>query len=148
MRVFTAVLLILLVLLQYRLWFGKNSVPDYIALKENLVRQLGANEKLQQRNKLLYADTDDLKLGLEAIEERARNELGMIKENETFFRLIPKERGRRNVSDNINGKVMPYWNKNNNLLLLSRLPVLVKECKPIAQNNIYLLIMKAYLATL
>lgn len=107
MRVFTAVLLILLVLLQYRLWFGKNSVPDYIALKENLVRQLGANEKLQQRNKLLYADTDDLKLGLEAIEERARNELGMIKENETFFRLIPKERGRRNVSDNIDGKVMP-----------------------------------------
>ena len=107
MRVFTAILLILLVLLQYRLWFGKNSVPDYIALKENLVRQLGANEKLQQRNKLLYADTDDLKLGLEAIEERARNELGMIKENETFFRLIPKERGRRNVSDKINGKVMP-----------------------------------------
>ncbi|WP_019026310.1 cell division protein FtsB [Colwellia piezophila] len=91
MRVFTAILLIFLVLLQYRLWFGKNSVPDYLILQENVVRQLNANEKLQQRNKLLYADTDDLKLGLEAIEERARNELGMIKEGETFFRLIPKE---------------------------------------------------------
>ncbi|OUR84404.1 cell division protein FtsB [Colwellia psychrerythraea] len=99
MRVFTAILLILLVLLQYRLWFGKNSVPDYLVLKENFVRQQSANEKLQQRNKLLFADTDDLKLGLEAIEERARNELGMIKENETFFRLIPKENSTRNVNN-------------------------------------------------
>ncbi|WP_057830528.1 cell division protein FtsB [Colwellia sp. TT2012] len=107
MRVFTAILLIMLVLLQYRLWFGKNSVPDYLVLKENLVRQQSANEKLQQRNKLLYADTDDLKLGLEAIEERARNELGMIKDNETFFRLIPKESGSRHASNYINGKVIP-----------------------------------------
>lgn len=99
MRLFTAILLILLVLLQYRLWFGKNSVPDYLALKESVVRQQSANEKLQQRNKLLFADTDDLKLGLEAIEERARNELGMIKENETFFRLIPKEKSAQSVSN-------------------------------------------------
>jgi cell division protein FtsB len=99
MRVFTVILLILLMLLQYRLWFGKNSVPDYLVLKENVVRQQSANEKLQQRNKLLFADTDDLKLGLEAIEERARNELGMIKDNETFFRLIPKESNTRNVTN-------------------------------------------------
>ncbi|MCW8832962.1 MAG: cell division protein FtsB [Colwellia sp.] len=91
MRAFTALLLILLALLQYRLWFGKNSVPDYLALQEDVIRQQAANEKLKQRNKLLYADTDDLKLGSEAIEERARNELGMIKENETFFRLIPQK---------------------------------------------------------
>jgi cell division protein FtsB len=99
MRVFTVILLILLILLQYRLWFGKNSVPDYLVLIENVVRQQSANEKLQQRNKLLFADTDDLKLGLEAIEERARNELGMIKDNETFFRLIPKESNTRNVNN-------------------------------------------------
>jgi cell division protein FtsB len=89
MRAFTALLLIVFSLLQYRLWFGKNSVPDYLALQEDVTRQQIANTKLQQRNKLLYADTDDLKLGTEAIEERARNELGMIKENETFFRVIP-----------------------------------------------------------
>jgi cell division protein FtsB len=89
MRFFTVLLLVILALLQYRLWFGKNSVPDYYALQEEVVRQQVANEKLKQRNKLLYADTDDLKLGSEAIEERARNELGMIKENETFFRIIP-----------------------------------------------------------
>ncbi|MFQ3209752.1 MAG: cell division protein FtsB [Colwellia sp.] len=99
MRVFTVILLILLILLQYRLWFGKNSVPDYLVLIENVVRQQSANEKLQQRNKLLFADTDDLKLGLEAIEERARNELGMIKDNEIFFRLIPKESNTRNVNN-------------------------------------------------
>ncbi|TYK65913.1 cell division protein FtsB [Colwellia echini] len=99
MRAFTAILLILLILLQYRLWFGKNSVPDYLVLKENITRQKETNDKLQQRNKLLFADTDDLKLGLEAIEERARNELGMIKENETFFRLIPKENSQRNSNN-------------------------------------------------
>ncbi len=91
MRAFTLFLLIVFGLLQYRLWFGKNSVPDYLALQEDVIRQQQANEKLKQRNKLLYADTDDLKLGTEAIEERARNELGMIQENETFFRLIPSK---------------------------------------------------------
>ncbi|MBL4940095.1 MAG: cell division protein FtsB [Colwellia sp.] len=93
MRAFTVLLLILFTLLQYRLWFGKNSVPDYLALQEDVSRQQFVNEKLKQRNKLLYADTDDLKLGTEAIEERARNELGMIKENETFFRIIPNKNG-------------------------------------------------------
>ncbi|MEY8213699.1 MAG: cell division protein FtsB [Colwellia sp.] len=91
MRVFTVLLLIVFSLLQYRLWFGKNSVPDYLALQDDVTRQQLANEKLKQRNKLLYADTDDLKLGTEAIEERARNELGMIKKNETFFRIIPSK---------------------------------------------------------
>lgn len=91
MRLITAVLLIFLVLLQYRLWFGKNSVPDYLALEEEVTRQLANNSKLKQRNKLLYADTDDLKSGTEAIEERARHELGMIKQGETFFRVIPND---------------------------------------------------------
>jgi cell division protein FtsB len=91
MRVITAVLFIFLLLLQHRLWFGKNSVPDYLALKSEVERQVENNDKLKQRNKLLYADTDDLKLGVEAIEERARNELGMIKQGETFFRIIPND---------------------------------------------------------
>ena len=91
MRLITAVLILFLVLLQYRLWFGKNSVPDYLALEEEVSRQLANNNKLKQRNKLLYADTDDLKSGTEAIEERARHELGMIKQGETFFRVIPND---------------------------------------------------------
>jgi cell division protein FtsB len=96
MRAFTLLLLIIFSLLQYRLWFGKNSVPDYFSLQEDVTHQQQVNEELRQRNKLLYADTDDLKLGTEAIEERARNELGMIKNNETFFRLIPaKDHGNQ-----------------------------------------------------
>lgn len=91
MRLITAVLLLFLVLLQYRLWFGKNSVPDYLALEQEVTRQIANNNKLKQRNKLLYADTDDLKSGTEAIEERARHELGMIKQGETFFRVIPSD---------------------------------------------------------
>lgn len=92
MRLITAILLIILVLLQYRLWFGKNNVLDYLDLEKEIARQTIDNNKLIQRNKLLYADTDDLKLGTEAIEERARNELGLIKSGETFFRIIPKDK--------------------------------------------------------
>jgi len=106
MKLFTVILLIFLGLLQYRLWFGKNSVPDYLSLKEDLARQEEANSKLKQRNKLLYADTDDLKLGVEAIEERARNELGMIKEGETFFRLIP-DKSNKNRNKQRNKQGMP-----------------------------------------
>ena len=91
-RIIAVILLIFLSLLQYRLWFGKNNVPDYLALQDEITRQKADNAQLRQRNKLLYADTHDLKSGLEAIEERARNELGMIKENETFFRLVPKKK--------------------------------------------------------
>ena len=91
MRLITALLLLFLVLLQYRIWFGKNSVPDYLELKESVARQNELNNKLKQRNKLIYADIDDLKNGLQAVEERARNELGMIKDGETFFRVIPTE---------------------------------------------------------
>ncbi|MFT5757706.1 MAG: cell division protein FtsB [Alteromonadaceae bacterium] len=88
MRVITIILVLFFGLLQYRLWFGKNSVPDYLALENEVARQQLDNDKLKQRNKILYADTDDLKSGVEAIEERARNELGMIKEGETFFRIV------------------------------------------------------------
>ena len=97
MRAITLLLVVFIMLLQYRLWFGKNSVPDYQALESEVQRQIVDNDKLKQRNKLLYADTDDLKSGVEAIEERARNELGMIKEGETFFRLIPSEKNTMQI---------------------------------------------------
>jgi cell division protein FtsB len=97
MRAITLLLVVFIMLLQYRLWFGKNSVPDYLALESEVQRQILDNDKLKRRNKLLYADTDDLKSGVEAIEERARNELGMIKEGETFFRLIPSEKNTMQI---------------------------------------------------
>jgi len=84
-------LLVLVALLQYRLWFGKNSMLDYTELKEEVHRQSLQNANLAQRNALLEADINDLKIGLEAIEERARNELGLIKQGETFYRILPSE---------------------------------------------------------
>lgn len=91
MRIITVILVLFLLLLQHRLWFGKNSVSDYLALKASVVHQELQNDKLVKRNKVIYADIFDLKNGLQAVEERARNELGMIKDGETFFRVIPKE---------------------------------------------------------
>ncbi|WP_411271423.1 cell division protein FtsB [Alteromonas sp. CYL-A6] len=84
-------LIVLLGLLQHRLWFGKNSIPDYMAAKKDVERQSLQNANLAQRNALLKADINDLTIGLEAIEERARNELGLIKEGETFYRILPAE---------------------------------------------------------
>ena len=85
------VLLSLLCLLQYRLWFGKNSVPDYLAMQLEVTEQSRQNANLIQRNSLLKADISDLQIGLDAIEERARNELGLIKEGETFYRILPNK---------------------------------------------------------
>ncbi|MCW8091884.1 cell division protein FtsB [Alteromonas sp. ASW11-130] len=87
----TVVLLVLLGLLQYRLWLGKHSIPDYYTLTGQVEEQSQQNANLAQRNALLEADINDLKIGLEAIEERARNELGLIKEGETFYRILPAE---------------------------------------------------------
>ena len=83
------VLLSLLLMLQYRLWFGKNSIPDYLAMQQQVSEQSRQNANLVQRNSLLKADINDLQIGLDAIEERARNELGLIKNGETFYRILP-----------------------------------------------------------
>jgi cell division protein FtsB len=83
------VLFTLFCLLQYRLWLGKNSAPDFMILKKEVALQATNNDNLRQRNNLLKADINDLKIGLEAAEERARNELGLIKQGETFYRILP-----------------------------------------------------------
>lgn len=90
-KIVTSLLFILLLALQYRLWFGKHSIPDYLNMEQELAEQLQHNQNLRQRNSLLIADIQDLKMGLESIEERARNELGLIKPGETFYRILPSE---------------------------------------------------------
>jgi cell division protein FtsB len=91
MRLFKGFLIIGLVLLQYRLWFGYNGIKDYYKHTEMVVLHHGVNQQLVKRNRLLVADVNDLKTGMAAIEERARNELGMIRQGETFFRIIPAQ---------------------------------------------------------
>ncbi|MGB9098894.1 cell division protein FtsB [Erwinia sp.] len=90
----TLLLLVLLGWLQYSLWLGKNGVHDYTRVKDDVAVQQGGNAKLKVRNDQLFAEIDDLNGGSEAIEERARNELGMIKPGETFYRLVPDQNKR------------------------------------------------------
>ncbi|GIU43969.1 cell division protein FtsB [Shewanella algidipiscicola] len=75
-------------LLQYRLWFGQNSLPESFQLQEQIALQRQSNAKLIERNQVLKEEINDLRRGTEALEERARNELGMVKKGETFFRVV------------------------------------------------------------
>lgn len=88
MRVFALTLTLLLGLLQYTLWFGKNGVSDFHEVSDEIDTQQLVNANLQARNKEMFAEIDDLRQGLDAIEERARHELGMVKEGETFYRIV------------------------------------------------------------
>ncbi|MCL4158927.1 UNVERIFIED_CONTAM: hypothetical protein GTU68_000106, partial [Idotea baltica] len=75
----------ILLLLQYRLWFSHDGLPPMLHLHRSVEIQQAENDKLEERNQVLAAEVHDLKSGSGAIEERARSELGMIKEGETFF---------------------------------------------------------------
>ncbi|UXI01758.1 cell division protein FtsB [Photobacterium sp. TY1-4] len=88
MRLFIVALLMTLAWLQYDFWLGKNGMGDYLAAKDNVALQQQANAELAQRNQQMYAEIHDLHRGQEAVEERARNGLGMIKPGETFFRIV------------------------------------------------------------
>ncbi|NOH98574.1 cell division protein FtsB [Vibrio sp. 99-70-13A1] len=88
MRIFAIVLIVLLGWLQYTLWLGKNGISDYYGVNNEIQIQRQVNEKLHNRNAEMFAEIDDLSQGLDAIEERARHELGMVKDGETFYRVI------------------------------------------------------------
>ncbi|WP_407331306.1 cell division protein FtsB [Enterovibrio sp. 27052020O] len=88
MRMLTVMLIVLFGWLQYHLWWGKNGIDDYLDVSAVAESTAQANDKLHQRNEQMFAEIADLKRGQEAIEERARNELGMIKPGETFFRIV------------------------------------------------------------
>ncbi|WP_353622983.1 septum formation initiator family protein [Salinisphaera sp. G21_0] len=80
-----ALLTLLLVYLQTRLWIGEGSVAEMLTQQDNLERFRLENERLYQRNRLLAKEVVELQQGLETVEERARQELGMIRSDETFF---------------------------------------------------------------
>ena len=81
-------LFVLLLSLQYRLWVGDGSLAEVWDLYQQVETQRDENQRLRERNQALEAEVQDLKQGLGAIEERAREELGMIKEGETFYQII------------------------------------------------------------
>jgi cell division protein FtsB len=87
-KLVNAFLLLLLVLIHYGLWAGQSSLGVYFELKQSVSQQTQENERNKARNDVLYAEINDLRNGREAIEERARNDLGMIREGEVFYRVI------------------------------------------------------------
>lgn len=97
MKVLVALLILLLCALQYRLWFGDGSVQELWRLTEESRAARTELMRLRSRNQALQAEVDDLKSGLEAIEERARAELGMIDEYETFYQFV-RERAQGKTS--------------------------------------------------
>ncbi|NND92250.1 MAG: cell division protein FtsB [Granulosicoccus sp.] len=94
MKVLTVILVLLLLTLQYRLWFGNGSIQEVWRLREQARASSAEVQRLSMRNQALAAEVADLKSGLEAIEERARSELGMIDEDETFYQFVHEQSTR------------------------------------------------------
>ena len=88
MKLLAAVLAVLAVALQYPLWLGKGSWTRAWELDRQVAEQRAANARLKARNDALDAEVRDLKQGLEALEERARLELGMIRKDEVFYQVV------------------------------------------------------------
>jgi cell division protein FtsB len=88
MRIFAAVLGIALILLQYRLWIGDQGLREVSRLQAQVDAQASANREQGERNRQLIAEVTDLKVGLTALEERARSELGMVGNSETFYQVV------------------------------------------------------------
>jgi cell division protein FtsB len=86
-KVLSLILTALIILLQYPLWLGKGSWLKVWEVDQQVVAQYETNQKLKSRNAALDAEVRDLKQGYDAIEERARSELGMIREDEVFFHI-------------------------------------------------------------
>jgi len=91
MKWLIVVLLVTLLALQYRLWVGEGSMANVVQLQREIERQRAENDRLRERNRLLAEEVKALKTGHDAIEARARSEMGMIKEDETFFMIVEEQ---------------------------------------------------------
>ena len=91
MRALVTGLVIILVLLQWRLWFSAEGWPEVLRLRSGVATQQTQNELMAERNARLQAEVSDLKSGFAALEERARSDLGMIGADESFYLFVPTE---------------------------------------------------------
>jgi len=99
-KILVAVLVVLLLLLQFKLWFGDGNLQEVWHLQDAIENQKFDNARLKHRNDALEAEVDDLKKGLDAIEERARKELGMVKKGETFYQIVEQPIFNQNTIKN------------------------------------------------
>jgi cell division protein FtsB len=91
LKLIIGLLLVVFVALQYRLWVGEGSLAEVSGLKKQLAEQQAELGKLKARNQVLREEIDALKQGLAAVEARAREELGMIKEGETYYQIVDQK---------------------------------------------------------
>lgn len=89
MKWLAAALVVVVALLQYRVWISDNGVHEVDRLQRAVAAQRSENDQLAERNKQLAAEVRDLKTGMDALEERARSDLGMIAGHETFYQVVP-----------------------------------------------------------
>ncbi|MDA3869063.1 MAG: cell division protein FtsB [Gammaproteobacteria bacterium] len=101
MKKVIAILIVLLLMLQYKIWLGDGGIPKILSLQEELDLVQQQVDGLQERNQALNAEVQDLKKGLHAIEERARSELGMIGKDEIYYQVISSE------ADKVDNKQSP-----------------------------------------
>jgi cell division protein FtsB len=87
-KLLTISLILVLIIFQYRLWFQSDGIIDMIRVKKQLSLQMQENEQLKKRNQLLLQQVERLQNNNEAVESRARHELGMIKKGETFYQVV------------------------------------------------------------
>lgn len=92
MKWFVFASVVLLILLQYRFWVGDGSIAHVVDLKRQITIQQEENQRLKTRNKILAAEVHALKNGTDAIEARAREDMGMVKAGETFYLIIDDNR--------------------------------------------------------
>ena len=92
MKWLIVVLIVLLLGLQYRLWIGEGSMAHRIELQKKIEQQQAENDVLRERNRILSLEVEALKSGLGAVEERAREQMGMVKEGETFFMIVEPDK--------------------------------------------------------
>jgi cell division protein FtsB len=88
-RVVPALLIVLLIIVHAQLWVGRGSLPSVNEMQRRLSEQAAANAKAEADNTRLSAEVKDLREGLEMVEEKAREELGMVKPNEIFVQVTP-----------------------------------------------------------
>lgn len=87
-KIVPIVLVVLLVFLQYHLWFEQGGILDMMKLKKQVALRTLENDKLKKRNELLLTQVQHLQKDKNAVESRARHELGMIKKGETFYQVV------------------------------------------------------------
>ena len=99
MKIIAFVLLVLLIWLQYKVWLQDGGIPEVIQLQQEVEEVKTEVQQLQERNSSLDAEVKDLKKGLDAIEERARSEMGMIKEDEVYYQVIEPEKNESSANE-------------------------------------------------